>query len=53
LGQVERYLKQAIVDKDPNVASAAIVSGTHLIRTSPDIVCFFISFFWKEEFDLL
>jgi coatomer protein complex subunit gamma len=36
--QVERYLKQAIVDKDPYVSSAAIVSGVHLMRTNPEIV---------------
>lgn len=33
LGQGERYLKQAIVDKEPYVASAALVSGTHLLQT--------------------
>eukprot|EP01116_Phalansterium_solitarium_P019553 TRINITY_DN5508_c0_g1_i3.p1 TRINITY_DN5508_c0_g1~~TRINITY_DN5508_c0_g1_i3.p1 ORF type:complete len:847 (-),score=248.69 TRINITY_DN5508_c0_g1_i3:188-2728(-) len=38
LGQVERYLKQAIVDKDPAVASAALVAGTHLMKKSPEIV---------------
>jgi len=30
----ERFLKQAIVDKEPYVASAALVSGIHLMRTS-------------------
>ena len=36
LGQIERYLKQAVVDKNPVVASAALVSGMHLfqVRTS-------------------
>jgi len=39
LGQIERYLKQAIVDKEASVSSAAIVSGSHLLRTtSTDIV---------------
>jgi len=38
LGQVERYLKQAIVDKEPHVASSALVSGHHLMATSPEIV---------------
>ncbi|XP_031479664.1 coatomer subunit gamma-2 [Nymphaea colorata] len=38
LGQIERYLKQAIVDKNPVVASAALVSGVHLLQTNPDIV---------------
>lgn len=38
LGQVERYLKQAIVDKESYVSSAAIVSGVHLMPKSPDIV---------------
>uniref|UniRef100_A0A7N0SZW2 Coatomer subunit gamma n=1 Tax=Kalanchoe fedtschenkoi TaxID=63787 RepID=A0A7N0SZW2_KALFE len=38
LTQIERYLKQAIVDKNPVVASAAIVSGIHLLQTNPEIV---------------
>lgn len=32
LTQIERYLKQAIVDKNPVVASAALVSGIHLFQ---------------------
>lgn len=40
LGQVERYLKQAIVDKEAYVASAALVSGIYLMRTNADIVLF-------------
>jgi len=32
LTQIERYLKQAIVDKNPVVASAALVSGIHLLQ---------------------
>lgn len=32
LGQIERYLKQAVVDKNPVVASAALVSGSHLFQ---------------------
>ncbi|ESR36489.1 hypothetical protein CICLE_v10027789mg [Citrus x clementina] len=38
LTQIERYLKQAIVDKNPVVASAALVSGIHLLETTPEIV---------------
>ncbi|GAA0144196.1 vesicle coat protein [Lithospermum erythrorhizon] len=38
LTQIERYLKQAIVDKNPIVASAALVSGFHLLQTTPEIV---------------
>jgi len=38
LGQVERYLKQAIVDKEPYVATAALVSGFHLMDKSSEIV---------------
>mmetsp|Transcript_11362 Transcript_11362/g.15467 ORF Transcript_11362/g.15467 Transcript_11362/m.15467 type:complete len:917 (+) Transcript_11362:38-2788(+) len=38
LSQVERYLKQAVVDKSPVVASAALVSGMHLLQTAPEIV---------------
>jgi len=32
LTQIERYLKQGIVDKNPVVASAALVSGIHLLQ---------------------
>ncbi|GKV42847.1 hypothetical protein SLEP1_g50210 [Rubroshorea leprosula] len=38
LTQIERYLKQAIVDKNPVIASAALVSGIHLLQTNPEIV---------------
>ncbi|KAL3701141.1 hypothetical protein R1sor_019163 [Riccia sorocarpa] len=38
LGQIERYLKQAVVDKNPVVSSAALVSGFHLLKSNPEIV---------------
>ncbi|KAL1215745.1 Coatomer subunit gamma [Cardamine amara subsp. amara] len=38
LTQIERYLKQAIVDKNPVVSSAALVSGLHLLKSNPEIV---------------
>lgn len=38
LNQVERYIKSSIIDKDPYVASSALVSSYHLMRNSPDIV---------------
>jgi len=38
MAQIERFLKQAIVDKQPFVASAALVSGLHLMNSSPDVV---------------
>jgi len=38
LTQMERYIKQAVVDKQPVVASAACVSGLHLLRLAPDVV---------------
>eukprot|EP00201_Polytomella_parva_P011942 CAMPEP_0175059692 /NCGR_PEP_ID=MMETSP0052_2-20121109/12575_1 /TAXON_ID=51329 ORGANISM="Polytomella parva, Strain SAG 63-3" /NCGR_SAMPLE_ID=MMETSP0052_2 /ASSEMBLY_ACC=CAM_ASM_000194 /LENGTH=891 /DNA_ID=CAMNT_0016325273 /DNA_START=59 /DNA_END=2737 /DNA_ORIENTATION=+ len=38
LVQVERYLKQAIVDKSPVVASSALVSAMHLLKNNADIV---------------
>ena len=33
---IERYMKQAIVDKNPSLASAALVSSLHLSKTLPD-----------------
>mmetsp|Transcript_10309 Transcript_10309/g.24194 ORF Transcript_10309/g.24194 Transcript_10309/m.24194 type:complete len:892 (-) Transcript_10309:115-2790(-) len=38
LTAIERYLKQAIVDKQPLVSSAALVAGTKLMKTNPDVV---------------
>eukprot|EP00741_Cyanophora_paradoxa_P012774 tig00020629_g12339.t1 len=38
LTQIERYLKQAIVDKNPFVSSAALVSGIHLSRHNSEVV---------------
>lgn len=35
---IERYMKQAIVDKSPAVASAALTSAMQLVRQSPEIV---------------
>mmetsp|Transcript_8511 Transcript_8511/g.18535 ORF Transcript_8511/g.18535 Transcript_8511/m.18535 type:complete len:176 (-) Transcript_8511:1793-2320(-) len=38
LAQIERYLTQAVVDKMPFVASAALVSGLHLTKHHPEVV---------------
>lgn len=38
LTQIERYLKQAIVDKNPVVASAALVSGIYLLQVRPAVI---------------
>merc|ERR1719326_253940 len=38
VAQIDRYLKTAIVDKNPFVASSALVCGMTLIRTVPDVV---------------
>ncbi|GBP24818.1 Coatomer subunit gamma [Eumeta japonica] len=38
LQAIERYMKQAIVDKNPAVSSAALVSALHLSNTAPDLV---------------
>mmetsp|Transcript_4245 Transcript_4245/g.12527 ORF Transcript_4245/g.12527 Transcript_4245/m.12527 type:complete len:954 (+) Transcript_4245:143-3004(+) len=38
LGAIERYIKQAIVDKNSMVSSSALVAGVHLLKGSPDVV---------------
>lgn len=38
LGAIERYIKQAIVDKNMLVSSCALVSGVHLMRVAPEVV---------------
>lgn len=32
LGQIERYIKQAVVDRNSVVASSALVSGIHMMK---------------------
>ncbi|CAH1404315.1 unnamed protein product [Nezara viridula] len=38
LQTIERYMKQAIVDRNPAVASAALVSSLHMSRIASDVV---------------
>lgn len=38
LQAIERYMKQAIVDKNAAVSSAALVSSLHLARSSGELV---------------
>ena len=38
LQAIERYMKQAIVDRNPAISSAAIVSSLHLSKTAPEVV---------------
>ncbi len=38
LQSIERYIKQAIVDKSPSVSSAALVSSLHLMKSGPEVV---------------
>uniref|UniRef100_A0A8D1KT62 Coatomer subunit gamma n=1 Tax=Sus scrofa TaxID=9823 RepID=A0A8D1KT62_PIG len=38
LQAIERYMKQAIVDKVPSVSSSALVSSLHLLKCSFDVV---------------
>ncbi|KAJ2773551.1 coatomer subunit gamma [Coemansia nantahalensis] len=38
LSGIERFLKAAIVEKSPSIASAALVSAAHLFRDAKDVV---------------
>ncbi|XP_043934356.1 coatomer subunit gamma-1 [Protopterus annectens] len=38
LQAIERYMKQAIVDKVPSVSSSALISSLHLLKMSFDVV---------------
>ncbi|XP_060527742.1 coatomer subunit gamma [Cylas formicarius] len=38
LQAIERYMKQAIVDRNPAVSSAALVSSLHMTRIAPEVV---------------
>jgi coatomer protein complex subunit gamma len=35
---IERFIKQAIVDRNPSVASAAMVSANHLFSLNKEVV---------------
>lgn len=35
---IERYMKQAIVDRNPAVSSAALVSSLHLTKIANDVI---------------
>lgn len=35
---IERYIKQAIVDKSPAIASAALASAYHLMQVCPEVI---------------
>jgi len=43
LGQNERYIKQAVVDKHDLVASAALVAGLHLFQENTEVVRHWVS----------
>ncbi|CAH1278633.1 unnamed protein product [Diabrotica balteata] len=38
LQAIERYMKQAIVDRNPAVSSAALISSLHMSKLAPDVV---------------
>lgn len=38
IGPMERYLKQAVIDKNNSIVSAALVTGIHLAHTQPEMV---------------
>ena len=38
LGQLERFLKQAIIDRQAVIASAALVAAIKMFRFSPEII---------------
>lgn len=38
LQAIERYMKQAIVDRNASVSSAALVSSLHMTRSANDVV---------------
>ncbi|KAE9556241.1 hypothetical protein FO519_000580 [Halicephalobus sp. NKZ332] len=38
LQTIERYMKQAIVDKVPAVASGALVSSLHMMKKNPEVI---------------
>lgn len=38
LGQLDRFMRTGVVDRDPAVSSATIVSGIHLMGVCPEVV---------------
>jgi len=38
VGQMERFLKQALVDKNPFIMASTLCAGQHLFQTAPDVI---------------
>lgn len=38
VGQMERFLKQALVDKNPFIMASTLCAGQHLFATAPDVI---------------
>mmetsp|Transcript_2420 Transcript_2420/g.3318 ORF Transcript_2420/g.3318 Transcript_2420/m.3318 type:complete len:903 (-) Transcript_2420:132-2840(-) len=38
IGSFERFMKQAIIDKDPYVVSAALLAGNHMLKSGADSI---------------
>lgn len=38
VGQIERFLKQSVVDKNPFIVGSTLVSAQHLLKTNADII---------------
>lgn len=38
LQAIERYMKQAIVDRNSNISSAALTSSLHMTKTANEVV---------------
>jgi coatomer protein complex subunit gamma len=38
VAQMERFLKQALVDKNPFIMASTLCAGQHLFRTAPDVI---------------
>ena len=48
LAQVERYIKQAIVHKNPCVASSALLCGLYLYSVAPEVVRRWVNEFYQS-----
>lgn len=38
IGQMERFLKQALVDKNPFIMASTLCAGQHLFQAAPDVI---------------
>lgn len=38
MNNIERFLKQSVVDKNPFIVASTLIAGQHIIRSNPELI---------------